>query len=128
MAPYSKSPLRVIRTILAIVVWISVVPVVHATPLAVTFYGGVAALAMGSFTLVHRVLARRRDGGQLTAHHRRIQIANLVSTILYAASVPLAFVSVWIALAIFMAIPILYFVADWGLEKRSSSVATASPD
>ncbi len=113
MGPYGKSQLRIVRTILAIAVWASLIPFVHATPLAVAFYGAVLALAMGIFTLVRRVIARpRRDDAELTGHHRRVQITNVISTVLYAASVPLAFVSVWIAFAIFILIPVLYFLAD----------------
>lgn len=126
---YTRTQLTIVRTILAIAVWISLVPFVHATPLAVSFYGGVLALAMGSFTLLRHVIARhRRDDEERSEHHRRVQLTNLVLTALYAAAVPLAFVSVWIAFAIFIVMPVLYFLPDRMLNKPSSSVAPARPD
>lgn len=125
MSPYSKSQLKIVRTILALVVWASLIPFVHATPLAVAFYGAVLALAMGIFTLVRRVILRpRREDADLAGHHRRVHITNVISTALYAASVPLAFVSVWIAFAIFILSPVLYFLADRMLGRPSDPLAT----
>ena len=92
MSPYTKSQLTIIRMILAIAVWISLIPFVYAPPLAVAFYGAVLALAMGSFTLLRHVIARRhRDVADITGHHRHIQMTNLVAAALFAASAPLAF-------------------------------------
>ena len=118
MGPYSKSQLKIIRTILTVVVWISLIPLVHATPLAVAFYGAVLALAMGSFTLLRHVIARQHgDTPDPTGHHRHIQITNTVAAALFAVSVPLAFASVWIAFAIFIVVPVLYFLPDRNLGR-----------
>ena len=116
MATYSRSKLRIVRTGLAIAVWTSLVPLAHATPLAVSFYGAVLALAMGLFTVVRHVIARYRHEADPTGHHHRVQLTILVATALYAVSVPIAFVSVWVALGIFIIIPVLPFLADQVVE------------
>ena len=112
MASYSRSQLIVVRSLLAVVVWISLVPLAHATSLAVAFYGAVLAVAMGVFSVIRYLLARYRHEADPTGHHRRVQLTVVIATALYAVSVPVAFVSVWAAFLIFVVIPVIPFWAD----------------
>jgi uncharacterized membrane protein len=107
--------------------WMSLIPFATAylgenpvLPLAVALYGAVLAFCSGSFALLRRVIARQQGHDAVFAgHHRRMLFKNLFAASLYAAAVPLAFLSVWAAFAIFIIIPAVYFFPDRKLEKRS---------
>ena len=105
--------------------WMSLIPFVtaymgdtHVSPLSVALYGGVLALASTAFAILRSVLIKHHpNNADITAHHRRVQRKNLVSLLTYASSVPLAFVWIWASLAIFVVIPLLYFLPESRLEK-----------
>lgn len=102
--------------------WITLVPVSTAAlgahlfqPLAIVFYGAVLTGTALAFTLLHRcVVAIGAEGGTIPASHIPLLRGNLFSTILYALSIPLAFVSPYISLAIFVIIPCIYFLPRYG--------------
>ena len=106
--------------------WMSLIPFVtaymgenHAAPLPVALYGGVLTLSAASFTLLRVVLVRHdRSDPELAEHHQAVLRKNVFSTALYASSVPFAFVSVPLAFAIFVLIPVLYFLPERKLEER----------
>lgn len=108
--------------------WMSLIPVATAylgehptAPLAVAAYGAVLTLAVTSFTWIRHVVAQQhlRDR-ELTHHHQRIQRKNLFSNLLYAASVPLAFVSIYLSFLIFILIPVLYFLPERKLAEKAT--------
>ena len=51
--------------------------------------------------------------------HRRSGRKNLMSIALYLASAPLAYVSVWISIAIFVAMIAVYFMPGPTIERLS---------
>lgn len=105
--------------------WLSLVPFVtgwmgenHFATLPVALYGVVLFMA----GLAYFILAR-----SLVAHHGKdspLALAlgkdtkGLVSLVLYAAAIPLAFVSVWIAIAFYIAVAVMWFIPDQRIEKR----------
>ncbi len=105
--------------------WMSLIPFVtaymgetHGAPLAVAVYGGVFAFGSTAFVILRKVLAEHHlSDADLTSHHRRAQRKNLLSLLLYASSIPLAFVWMWASVAIFVVIPLLYFLPEARLEK-----------
>ena len=105
--------------------WMSLIPFVtgymgenHAAPLPVALYGGVLTLAATSFTLLRFVLIdHEASDPELRAHHEAVLRKNLFSTALYASSVPIAFVSVNLSFAVFLLIPVLYFLPERKLEE-----------
>ena len=107
--------------------WMSLIPFAtaymgetHGTPLVVAVYGGVLALASMAFTLMRGVIAgQHRDDADSITHHRRVQLKNLLSAGIYAGSVPMAFLSVRVSLAIFCLVPALYFLPERTFEKYS---------
>jgi hypothetical protein len=71
----------------------------------VLFFSGVA------FDLLRREIARQETAEpELVSMHRRSDRRNTVTAALYLASAPLAWVSVWLSLAIFLLVPIVYFM------------------
>jgi uncharacterized membrane protein len=111
--------------------WITLVPVSTAVlgahlfqPLAIAFYGLVLTGSALAFTLLHRCVAiLRRGSGTVSVLHSPLLHSNLIATILYAASIPLAFVSPYLSLVIFVIIPCAYFFPryDFGHPTKINS-------
>ena len=101
--------------------WMSLIPLSTALigdaprePLAVAFYGAVLTANAMSFTLLHRCAASVGDAdGKLDEIHRAIIKKNWFFTTLYAVSVPLAFVSVYLSMGIFVLVPAAYFFPEF---------------
>ena len=105
--------------------WMSLIPFVTAyagrnwqVPLAVACYGAVLMMCALGFIIVRYAIARHhRENKVLSAIHRRTQWKNLFSTLLYGSTVPLAFVDVRFSFAIFVLIPVMYFIPERKLEQ-----------
>ena len=101
--------------------WMSLIPLSTAVigdaprePLAVAFYGAVLAANSVSFTFLHRCAAGLgNEDGKLSDIHRVIIKKDAFCTSLYAASIPLAFVSIYASMAIFLIIPAAYFFPEF---------------
>jgi uncharacterized membrane protein len=97
--------------------WMSLIPFVtaymgqnHAAPVAVACYGTVFALTSVAFWLL-LITIDRQDRANAARRREFVWMKRkaVASTVSYAASVGLAFVSVYIALGIFVLFPALYF-------------------
>jgi uncharacterized membrane protein len=106
--------------------WMSLVPFCTAwlgeypdsvPPVAV--YGADLCACSSSFLILRWVLASSRDSDEIAALHGRQMRKNLVTTGLYAASVPLAFVSPWASFSVFVLVPALYFLPPRRLEAHA---------
>ena len=109
--------------------WMSLIPLATAAlgdaplqPLSVAFYGAVLTMNGAGFTMLHRCAACLADGeGKLADIHRIVIKKDFVFTTIYALTVPLAFVSVYASLAIFVLIPACYFFPEfvpWPISWR----------
>jgi uncharacterized membrane protein len=106
--------------------WLSLLPFVtgflgenHAAPLSVALYGVVMGCCGIAFDLLRRAIAvQHRDDEYLTSIHRRSNRKNAISAFMYLGASPLAYLSVWIPLSIFVLIPALYFMPGPGIERR----------
>jgi uncharacterized membrane protein len=100
--------------------WASLIPLVTRffgdhplLPLAVALYGLVLGANLLSFALLRlHIVHMTETGAALDAHHTRILRRNVIGAVLYGASVPLAFVSVYIAIVIFFAVPAMFFLPE----------------
>ena len=112
--------------------WMSLVPLSTAAlgdvprePLAVAFYGAVLTANAISFTLLYRCAARVGGvDGKLSDLHQTIIKKNWFFTGLYAASMPVAFVSIYAAMAIFVLVPAAYFFPEFVPWPRSWQTPT----
>ncbi|HEV2176346.1 MAG TPA: TMEM175 family protein [Terriglobia bacterium] len=108
--------------------WMSLIPFVTrylgANPkasFAVAIYGAVLAMCAASFTLLrHAVNQHHRDDPTLADYNQRMLRKSVVSTTLYAASAPLAYVSVYLSFLIFVLIPALYFLPERKLAESKT--------
>lgn len=78
-------------------------------PQAVMFYGLVLSLNAFAFLLLRRYVEVE---GKLIPYNALVHRSNLVSTLLYLATIPLAYISVYLSFAVFVAIPVWYFLPD----------------
>lgn len=118
--------------------WMSLIPLSTAAlgeapfaPLAVAFYGAVLAANAVSFTFLHRTAACLGDkDGKLDDIHRAIIRKDWFFTGLYVLSVPLAYLSVYVSLAIFLMVPAAYFFPEFAPFGRfgQKHVARAGSD
>jgi uncharacterized membrane protein len=105
--------------------WLSLVPFTtaymgenHLAPLAVALYGTVMFFSGVAFDLLRRAVARdQAHDSAMVALHRRANRTNAISAAFYLASVPLAWVSVWLAVFIFLLVPLVYFMPGRTIEK-----------
>ncbi|HEY2446518.1 MAG TPA: TMEM175 family protein [Rhizomicrobium sp.] len=101
--------------------WLSLVPLATAVlgnapvePAAVAFYGTILTVTAVSFTLLHRcAVAIGSKTGKPNDVHRLIILKDSIFTGFYAISVPLAFVSVYASMTIFLIVPAAYFFPDY---------------
>jgi uncharacterized membrane protein len=101
--------------------WMSLIPLSTAVlgnaplePAAASFYGAVLTATAVSFTLLHRcAVIIGSKAGTLDRLHQLIIYKDSIFTTLYALSVPLAFVSVYISAAIFLIVAAAYFFPDY---------------
>jgi len=105
--------------------WLSVVPFVttwmgenYLASMPVAVYGVVLLMAAVAFTILTRTLIAHHENSKLAMALGDDQKGKL-SLALYAAAIPLAFVDPRIALAIYVAVAILWFLPDRRIERMA---------
>jgi uncharacterized membrane protein len=104
--------------------WLSLVPFVtswmgenHLAPLPVALYGVVLLMAAGSYTLLTRMIIRHEGKDSPLALATGGDRKGKVSLLLYILAIPLAFVSVWPAIALYVAVAVIWFIPDRRIER-----------
>jgi uncharacterized membrane protein len=108
--------------------WLSLVPFTtayigenHLAPLPVALYGFVLFCSGVAFDLLRRAIAAGQTGDPvLSAVHRRSNARNAFSALLYLSAVPLAWLSVWLSLFIYVLVPVVYFMPGRTIERLSA--------
>ena len=111
--------------------WMSLIPfatryigLYPRAPFAIALYGLVLTLCAASFTLLRYVMNLHRvNDPEMAVYHLRMLRKNAYSTALYAISVLLAYVSVYASFAIFVLIPLLYFLPERKLAEADEELA-----
>jgi uncharacterized membrane protein len=113
--------------------WMSLIPFVTdflgrnpRASLPVAVYGLDLGLCGLAFVLLRTELRRQhRHDPDMHAYHSRIQFKNLSTAGLYFAAGALAFISVYLSYAIYIAIPIAYFIPERKLAAQREESPTA---
>jgi uncharacterized membrane protein len=99
--------------------WLSLIPVLtewlrdeYRHPLPAAAYGIVAMAAGGAYSILVRALIRANGRDSEFAAAIASDTKGYTSLVLYAAGVGLAFVSPWIAYALYVAVALMWFVPD----------------
>jgi uncharacterized membrane protein len=116
---------RVLWANLYLLFWLSLVPFVTGwmgengnAPFPTACYGAVLLLASVAYQILQRsIIAADGEGSKLAAAVGR-DIKGKVSAVMYASAIPLSFVHVFIADAIYVLVALMWLVPDPRLERR----------
>jgi uncharacterized membrane protein len=84
-------------------------------------YGVVLAMAAVSYTLLQAALIARNGHDSELAQAVGHDIKGKLSLAAYLVAIPLAFVSVWIAIALYVMVAMIWFVPDSRIESSNHS-------
>jgi len=105
--------------------WLSLVPFAtgwmgenHFAPLPTALYGVLLLVLAIAYTILQAaIIAEQGKDSKLAAAVGRDRKGKL-STALYVAAIPLAFVNEWVAYGLYVAVALLWLVPDPRIEKR----------
>ncbi len=116
----------VMWTNLLLLFWLSLIPfatdwvgTAHDHSLPAATYGAVAlASALAYFVLVRSILRANPDDGAMLAAIGK-DVKGVVSPVIYATDIGLAFVSPWLAYACYLAVSLIWFIPDRRLTAHA---------
>jgi uncharacterized membrane protein len=104
--------------------WLSLVPFVtgwmgenHFAPLPVALYGGVLLMAAIAYFILAQVLIHLHGRNTTLTIALGSDFKGKASIVFYVLAIPLAFVSQWLALAIYALVAALWFIPDRRIEN-----------
>jgi TMEM175 potassium channel family protein len=104
--------------------WLSLVPFVtawmgenHFATVPVSAYGVVLLMCGVAFTVLARTLVRLHGPHSALARALGRDMKGRMSMVLYGAAIPLAFVSRWISLGIYIGVAALWLIPDRRIER-----------
>jgi TMEM175 potassium channel family protein len=105
--------------------WLSLIPAVTAwigetssAPVPTAVYGAVLLMAGVAYYILTRTIVRHLGPHSAIAVAVGKDVKGMVSVVMYAAAIPLAFVSRWMADAIYVAVVLMWLVPDRRIESR----------
>ena len=104
--------------------WLSLIPFVtgwmgenHFAEMTVALYGAVLLMAGVAYTLLSRALIKHDGVDSTLATAVGKDFKGKVSLLIYVAAIPLAFVSSWLAAALYVAVAIIWLLPDRRIER-----------
>ena len=104
--------------------WLSLLPFVtgwmgenHFASLPTALYGVVLLMAGVAYWILSRAIIAAEGAGSLLAKAIGRDRKGVLSVLLYAAAIPLAFVNQWVAQAIFVVVALVWLVPDRRIER-----------
>jgi uncharacterized membrane protein len=117
---------RVLWCNLLLLFWLSLIPFVirwideaGIAPLPIAAYGAVLAMAAIGYTLLQRAIIAANGRTSRLATALGHDLKGKLSLASYIAAVPLAYVNPWIAVALYIAIALMWLVPDRRIETAS---------
>jgi uncharacterized membrane protein len=108
--------------------WLSLFPFVsgllgenHLTTLAVVLYGSVLILTAVAYFILSRVLLAGHAADSALVKAIGSDFKGKISLVLYAAGIALAFVNVWLSIALYVLVAMMWLVPDRRIEKALAS-------
>ena len=104
--------------------WLSLLPFVtgwmgenHFSALPTALYGGILMMAAVAYWILARTIIATDGHDSLLATAIGKDRKGVISVVLYAAAIPLAFVSQWLAQAIYVGVSLMWLVPDRRIER-----------
>ncbi len=105
--------------------WLSLVPFTTGwmgensfATLPVAVYGANLMMCGVAYAILVRALMRAEGPDSIIARAFRSDFKGKVSVLLYCVAIPLAFVNRWLALAVYVAVALIWFVPDKRIENH----------
>jgi uncharacterized membrane protein len=118
---------RVLWCNLLLLFWLSLVPLVirwidetGITPLPTAAYGAVLAMAAVGYVLLQRAIIAANGHTSRLATAMGHDLKGKLSLAIYVLAVPVAFFAPWIAVALYIAVALMWFVPDRRIETASA--------
>lgn len=93
----------------------------HLESIPVAIYGGLLLMAAIAYTILQSAIVKHdKDANALLAEAVGSDLKGKVSLVCYAASIPLAFVSSWISIGLFVLVALIWLIPDPRIEKKLS--------
>jgi uncharacterized membrane protein len=105
--------------------WLSLVPFTtawmgegHLEPLTAAVYGGVMLMAALAYYILQSAIVASQGPHSKLAAAIRGDLKGKVSPLMYLLAIPLAYVSPWISVALYVAVATIWLVPDRRIESR----------
>ena len=115
---------RVLWANLHLLFWLSLVPFStswmgenHFSTWPTVLYGFILLMAGVAYDILTRALRRANSGEALAGHAAAKSCKGMISVLIYLAAIPLAFVSVPLADAMFVLVAFMWFIPDRRIER-----------
>jgi uncharacterized membrane protein len=119
---------RVLWCNLFLLFWLSLIPFVirwmdeaGITPLPTAAYGAVLAMAAVGYTLLQRAIIAANGRTSRLATALGHDLKGKLSLAAYVLGMPVAFFSPWIAVALYVAVALMWFIPDRRIETAAGS-------
>jgi uncharacterized membrane protein len=106
--------------------WLSLIPFTtrwmgenHFAPIPVALYGAVLFMAGLAYFILSRFLVTLHGPGSQLCRALGKDWKGMISILIYAAAIPLSFISTWIAIAMYVFVAVMWFIPDRRIEKAS---------
>jgi len=118
---------RVLWANVHLLFWLSLIPFVtawmgesHAATIPVAAYGLVMLLSAVAYTLLVRALLALHGEDSALSRAIGADWKGKASLVAYAAAIPIAFAQPWIAIALFVAVAVAWWIPDRRIERELS--------
>ena len=115
---------RILWANMHLLFWLSLVPFVtgwvnenHFAPVPVALYGAVLLMAGVAYYVLERVLIARHGRDSSLARAMGADYKGLLSVVLYAIAIALAFVNPWMSCALYVLVAMMWFIPDRRIER-----------
>ncbi len=121
---------RVLWANLFLLFWLSLIPFVtawmgenHFTALPVALYGSVLLFAALAYFIRTLALVSHHSKDSVLAAALGQDVKGKISLALYALAIPLSFVEIWAAYALYILVAVMWLIPDRRIEKTLSKTA-----
>jgi uncharacterized membrane protein len=97
----------------------------HVGPWPVALYGVVSFMSGTAYYILARVLIRCNGVNSLVAQAIGRDAKGVISVVIYALAIGLAFVQPWVSIALYVTVAMIWFIPDRRFEDRRGSGVTA---
>ena len=115
--------------------WLSLIPFAtgwmgenHFAKLPTALYGVALLMPAIAYYILQSLIVRQQGAGSVLAKALGRDVKGKISPLIYVAAIPLAFVSPWIATALYVLVALIWLVPDSRIERIEQMMAAEVAD